>query len=323
MLTAAETLEAFALFERGNNAFGGGVFPSNAGLNSIAVQEGYVGFTGAENLAFLNYSFEDLFVDMPDVDRTVLFNAAVTTHSRTSPTISNELSSRSPAYSFIDRATTKMEIGIAFVDQYQKSGGNTDYAIRSTALSYVFTERGYSIRPGYETTAIDQIGDRAYFEPQCFPSGTEIHLSDGTSSAIEAIHPGDEVAAFDGGLFRGRGALEGKHVVRLFENITETWIKLSNGLTVTPGHRFLDAAGGFRSIDAILADDGILVNEAGELEEVLGEVIRYSAETADLFEQAEGYVAQSNGPVAGQGCVFGSSLNRPANDDSAILEKIA
>jgi len=131
--------------------------------------------------------------------------------------------------------------------------------------------------------------------PECFPAGTQIQLANGETAPIEALRAGDNVAAFDGELFRGRGGLEGHKVVRQFENITDTWIQLSNGLTVTPGHHFLDAKGGFRCIEDILADDGIIINKDGIEQAVTGEYIHYSAENADMFEQAEGYVAQSFG----------------------------
>ena len=168
---------------------------------------------------------------------------------------------------------------------------------------------------------------------ECFPAGTSVRLSDGSATAIENVRVGDSVAAFDGDLFRGRGGLEGKSVVRLFENITDTWIKLSfasgltsrtgpdmtldvvsdagpahspsgartenslsdnhehpKELTVTPGHHFLDSKGEFRPIEDILATDGQIVLEDGSVANVTGEYVQYSAETADLFEQAEGYL---------------------------------
>jgi hypothetical protein len=134
--------------------------------------------------------------------------------------------------------------------------------------------------------------------PECFPSGTPIQLSDGTTKPIENISTSDVVAAFDGGEDGGGGALAAKPVTRLFTNITDTWIVLSNGLTVTPGHHFLDAHGEFRTIADILADDGRIVREDGTVATVTGETIRYSKDTADLYEQAEGYVAQTDGGLA-------------------------
>ncbi|MCF6327511.1 MAG: Hint domain-containing protein, partial [Devosiaceae bacterium] len=144
---------------------------------------------------------------------------------------------------------------------------------------------------------------------QCFPAGTKIRLADGDTAPIEALQPGDAVVAFDGKLFNGRGELSGKKVVRLFENITDTWIKLSNDIVVTPGHHFLDSKGKFRSIDAILDSDGIIINEDGIEQVVTGEYIHYSAETANMFEQSEGYVAQSVGEMAL--AVSGGGLSLP------------
>ena len=76
---------------------------------------------------------------------------------------------------------------------------------------------------------------RNYWEPlsqnggggHCFPSDTPIQLTSGESTPIQSIRPGDNIAAFNGKNFRGRGELESRPVVQLFENITDTWIKLS------------------------------------------------------------------------------------------------
>lgn len=65
---------------------------------------------------------------------------------------------------------------------------------------------------------------------ECFPAGTTIQLADGDSSPIENLRLGCLVVSFDGCTLNGRGGIEGKRVVRLFENITDVWLKLSNGL---------------------------------------------------------------------------------------------
>ena len=62
---------------------------------------------------------------------------------------------------------------------------------------------------------------------ECFPANTPIQLASGKLTTIASIRAGDQVAAFDGKNFRGRGALDSKPVVQLFENITDTWIMLS------------------------------------------------------------------------------------------------
>jgi trimeric autotransporter adhesin len=133
---------------------------------------------------------------------------------------------------------------------------------------------------------------------KCFPAGTSILLSDGRAANIEDIRVGDRVAAFDGERESGRGSFSSKRVTRLFENITDVWIKLSNGLTVTPGHQFLDSRGSFRSIETILADDGIVILENGEEQAVTAEHIYYSAQTADKFECVQGYQFQTSGGSA-------------------------
>jgi hypothetical protein len=127
----------------------------------------------------------------------------------------------------------------------------------------------------------------------CFPRGTAILLADGQTGAIDALAIGDEVLAYD-----SVGTLHPKKVSRLFENITDSWIRLSNGLTVTPGHHFLDAFGRFRTIEEILASDARIVLKDGSLVRVSGEFVHYSEATADQFEQAEGYVTPSVGALA-------------------------
>ncbi len=84
--------------------------------------------------------------------------------------------------------------------------------------------------------------------PKCFPAGTAIRLADGSEKAIEHIGGADHVQSFDASGVFGRGVTVSKRVTRVFTNITDTWISLSNGLVVTPGHHFLDAFGSFRSI---------------------------------------------------------------------------
>lgn len=133
---------------------------------------------------------------------------------------------------------------------------------------------------------------------KCFPAGTLIRLSDGQSVPIESVRVGDMVAAFDGSVEGGRGSLAGRRVVRLFENTTDAWVQLSNGLTVTPGHRFLNSHGKFECIEDILAGDGVVVDENGNTQTVTGEVVYYSERTADRYERVEEYVALSEGAAA-------------------------
>ncbi len=86
-----------------------------------------------------------------------------------------------------------------------------------------------------------------------------------------------------------------KRVVRLFHNETEEWLRLSwreggedRELTVTPGHRFLDAEGRFRPIDEIITDAAPTVVLAdGSLAQVRAERIVWSEDTRHLFEEVE------------------------------------
>src|SRR5262249_49064032 len=97
---------------------------------------------------------------------------------------------------------------------------------------------------------------------KCFAAGTPILLADGTTKAIEDVRPGDLVFAFDRHVALGCGPLEPRRVTRLFENVTQEWLKLSpapgcdgdaeqaglSALTVTPGHYFLTPEGQFEEI---------------------------------------------------------------------------
>ncbi len=71
--------------------------------------------------------------------------------------------------------------------------------------------------------------------PRCFLAGTPILMADGTTKPIEAIRPGDEVAAFDPDAQQGLGPLRPGKVTRTFTNVTRTIINL-RGLHMTPGH---------------------------------------------------------------------------------------
>lgn len=131
----------------------------------------------------------------------------------------------------------------------------------------------------------------------CFVAGTPVLMGNGASRSIESIVPGDIVAAFDeqagstGALGRGR-------VARVFRGITDTWIELSNGLVVTPGHHFMASDGRFRTIENILKTDRRVISADGEVLEVEGLYIRYSEATASLFEEGEAYAVAVEGSNA-------------------------
>jgi len=120
------------------------------------------------------------------------------------------------------------------------------------------------------------------------------------------VQPGDIVLSFDPAAENGRGGLSPKRVVRTFTNITEEWLRLTwveNGeekeLVTTPGHHFLDRFGGFPQIEAMLADGSATVILAdGSEATVTAERIVYSAATAHLFEEAEGWVTPQVGNLA-------------------------
>lgn len=128
----------------------------------------------------------------------------------------------------------------------------------------------------------------------CFPSGTAVLTVNGPAS-IDSLVPGDLVLSFDPSADFGRGALVPKRLVRLFHNETEEWLRLSwreggeeRELTVTPGHRFLDAEGRFRRIDEIIEDAAPTVVLAdGSLAQVRAERIVWSEATRHLFEVVE------------------------------------
>ncbi|MGV8988139.1 MAG: hypothetical protein ACOH2H_17850 [Cypionkella sp.] len=128
--------------------------------------------------------------------------------------------------------------------------------------------------------------------PLCFPAGTLISTPNG-SARIESLRPGDIIHSFDPFADHGRGTLVPKHVIRLFHNETSEWLRLSwregasdRELTVTPGHRFLDAEGRFRRIDQIVFDaKPTIVLADGSFVQVRAEQIVWSEETRYLFEE--------------------------------------
>ncbi|SDG20179.1 intein N-terminal splicing region, partial [Rhodobacter capsulatus] len=142
----------------------------------------------------------------------------------------------------------------------------------------------------------EDIYDKYDFEAQthCFPAGTAVLTVKG-HVPIDSLLPGDLVLAFDPSADLGRGALVPKRVVRLFQNETEEWLRLTwreggedRELTVTPGHRFLDAEGRFRRIDEIIEDAAPTVVQAdGALARVRAERIVWSEATRHLFEEVE------------------------------------
>lgn len=131
------------------------------------------------------------------------------------------------------------------------------------------------------------------FATQCFSSNAEITLTDLSTKKICDISVGDKVLSFS-----SSGALVPGLVTQLLSNVTDTWLLLSNGSVVTPGHHYLRPDGSFAEIQDIVADDGRIVEADGSILTVSAEVIRYSTETAHLFEEAELLVYASEGGLA-------------------------
>ena len=95
---------------------------------------------------------------------------------------------------------------------------------------------------------------------RCFVAGTTILMADGSTKPIEAIRPGDEVAAFDPDAQQGLGPLRPGKVTRTFTNVTRTIINL-RGLHMTPGHVVLMDNGEWDIIARALKDDRAIVEE--------------------------------------------------------------
>ena len=131
---------------------------------------------------------------------------------------------------------------------------------------------------------------------ECFTSTTKVLLSTHLEKSISEILVGDRVKAFD-----DSGRLNEGRVSRIICNVTDEWIKLSNGTTVTPGHRYLQPDGSFEEIGKMLEAGGgecEVVLADGTLQKVTGERIIYSAETAHLYEESEKVVYENFGGLA-------------------------
>ena len=145
--------------------------------------------------------------------------------------------------------------------------------------------------PRYDYESVRPVNDPIF--DFCFSAKTAIMLHDGTEKPISEITVGDIVATFI-----ACADVSHSRVTQLLHSVTDTWLHLSNGTHVTPGHRYLRADGSFAEIQDILADDGRIVAADGSVQTVTAEVIRYSAETAHLFEEAEMLVYAGKGGAA-------------------------
>lgn len=118
-------------------------------------------------------------------------------------------------------------------------------------------------------------------ENNCFSSHCKVSTDRG-AIPITSVRSGDTVLSFD-----KKRALTFSTVTDILHNVTDTWLHLSTGTYVTPGHRYLRPDGSFMEIQDIVAGDGQIVSEDGSVVTVTAEIIRYSEETRHLFEEAE------------------------------------
>ncbi|SER81938.1 intein C-terminal splicing region, partial [Pseudovibrio axinellae] len=159
---------------------------------------------------------------------------------------------------------------------------------------------------GFDAALYEAMKDQARSNLQkCFPGYTLISTHN-NQKRISEINEGDTVLAFDPRADSGRTTLVPKIVSRTFTNITEEWLRLTwfedgkeRVLVTTPGHEFLSANGDFRQVEQLVAGGtGAIVLADGSETVVRSERLVYSAETADMFEQAEGWVYAENGNLA-------------------------
>jgi hypothetical protein len=193
---------------------------------------------------------------------------------------------------------------------------NQTYSKINTSAPFGNSPWGYaSITQGYATpaqpsgTGVDPNDLTPGFH-HCFVRGTPILLADGNRKPIEQIEVGDIVFAFD-----GRGELQPRRVLRLFENTTTELIELSPApdhrsefttLTVTPGHAFLTADGQFREIGKTIRQSNLqgasaqIVLSSGTIIGVQAKHIDWSLATADRYERSEvlSYASVGNSALA-------------------------
>ncbi|CTQ47566.1 Endoglucanase E1 precursor [Roseibium aggregatum] len=158
----------------------------------------------------------------------------------------------------------------------------------------------------------DNYGSVKFYSPngvthlvKCFSGNTLISTSSGLTK-ISEVQPGDYVLSFSPWEQSGTGKLAKKRVTRVFQNITDEWIELSYDsggsvkvIHVTPSHKFLNKYGKFVNIsDLIEANDASIVLSDGSFANVRAKRVFYNSKTAELFEQAEGYVYPENGNFA-------------------------
>ncbi|MBB3458852.1 hypothetical protein FHT86_007178, partial [Rhizobium sp. BK313] len=132
----------------------------------------------------------------------------------------------------------------------------------------------------------------------CFPANTMVSQADGATKQISEIQVGERVLAFDESANNLNPPLSLARIRRLYRGITDEWLLLSNGVSVTPGHRFLNEHGGFERIDELVARGGSIVSAEGALLSVTAERIIYSEVTRHLYEEAEEEIYETTGNLA-------------------------
>ena len=137
---------------------------------------------------------------------------------------------------------------------------------------------------------------------QCFPRGTPILVDNNQYVEIQFIIINDYVMNYDSIDSIFHQGLKSSKVIRIFRGVTDSWLKLSCGLTVTPGHLFLTETGRFERIDSIVARGGMIVAADGDVERVTAERVVYSDATRHLYEEAEdvGYGSLGSSALAPQ-----------------------
>ncbi|WP_299554923.1 hypothetical protein [uncultured Tateyamaria sp.] len=180
---------------------------------------------------------------------------------------------------------------------------NSDGTVKNTYVGSTTTEQAQKMAAGLAPHIYDHNG---YWGADCFPAGTLISVGDGKSVPIESIRPDIFVSSFSERDDLGRGALETKPVVRLYTSVTQEFIRLdfADGRTplhVTPGHVFLDETGSFTAIGHLVRLGGgnaRIVDESGQIISVKATSMKYSAETAHMFERSSVRTMMTNGSVA-------------------------
>jgi hypothetical protein len=195
-------------------------------------------------------------------------------------------------------------------------GKDTSAPFENSPWGYASITQGYATPAQPSGTGVDPNDLTPAFH-HCFVCGTPVLLADGNRKPIEQIEVGDIVFAFD-----GRGKLQPRRVLRLFENTTTELIELSPApdhgreaetvgfttLTVTPGHAFLTADGQFREIGKTIRQSNLqgapaqIVLSSGSVIGIHANHIAWSLETADRFERSEvlSYASVGNSALAPQ-----------------------